>query len=94
MSRFNPFDAFAPSPADPRAPSAASQEPPPRWLTYQCVRCKARVYSGFTSAALERKLGEQSAILPDFFHADCGVETPLGEAALQFDDGTPWKPRA
>ena len=31
---------------------------------------------------------------PDFFHADCGVETPLAEADLRFDDGTPWGPGA
>lgn len=92
MARFNPFDAFASSPAD-RPGAAAAQEPPPRWLTYRCAACGGRVYSGFTSSALERHLAQQPRVPPDFFHADCGVETPLAQADLRFDDGSPWRPR-
>lgn len=93
MSRFNPFDAFAPAPSEPRGQGAPVAAEAPRWLTYRCAKCGARVYSGFTSSALERHLREQPRVPPDFFHADCGVETTLAQADLRFDDGQPWVPR-
>jgi hypothetical protein len=92
MGRFNPFDAFTPAPSQAPAPEQRAAEPPPEWLTYQCVACKGRFYSGFTVQALERRLREDGKVLPDFFHADCGVETPLADAHLQFEDGRAWTP--
>ncbi|HEV8359695.1 MAG TPA: hypothetical protein VGR28_04480 [Candidatus Thermoplasmatota archaeon] len=70
----------------------APEGPPPVWLTYRCARCGERVYSGFTTTALERKLAESPGVEPDFFHADCGVETRLADADLRTQEGAPWRP--
>lgn len=83
--------------SSPPPPTGAPSEAPseadgPRWLTYRCTRCSARVYSGYTSSALERHLRTHPSVTPDFFHADCAVETPLAQADLRFDDGAPWSP--
>lgn len=83
--------------AGPAAPAPTSPSPPaeePRWLTYKCVRCGARVYSGFTASALRRALAGDSPVKPDFFHADCAVETPLDQADLRDPEGTPWSSEA
>lgn len=77
-------------PRDAGTPAAPPEETP-RWLTYRCARCGQRVYSGYTSSALERLLAGASLVKPDFFHADCGAETPLEQADLRFDDGTAWR---
>lgn len=75
--------------AAPSSPSSAPEEAP-RWLRYRCVKCGERVYSGFTASALVRAM-QGGLVKPDFFHADCGVETPLDQADLRFEDGTPWE---
>lgn len=84
-------DLFTPRDMAPTVREAPAAGPPPVWLTYRCAKCGERLYSGFTTSALERKLREPGP-RPDFFHADCGVETDLADADLHTQDGQPWKP--
>lgn len=59
------------------------------WLTFKCNSCGRRLYSGF---AVETIKYNGKLVGTEFLCADCGVETPVSEADLQFADGRAYVP--